>query len=30
MWWQPVVETGLTQDRCIMAIETKPSVRGAR
>jgi mono/diheme cytochrome c family protein len=27
-WWQPVVETGLTEDRCIMAIETKPSVEG--
>ncbi|MEX2048944.1 MAG: cytochrome c [Gemmatimonadota bacterium] len=27
-WWQPVVPTGLTQDRCIRAIETKPSVEG--
>jgi len=27
-WWQPVVETGITEDRCIMAIETKPSVTG--
>jgi mono/diheme cytochrome c family protein len=27
-WWQPVVETGLTEDRCIRAIETKPSVEG--
>jgi mono/diheme cytochrome c family protein len=27
-WWQPVVETGVTEDRCIRAIETKPSVRG--
>jgi len=25
-WWQPVVPTGLTEDRCIMAIETKPAV----
>jgi mono/diheme cytochrome c family protein len=28
MWWQPVVDTGLASDRCIMAIETKPSVAG--
>ena len=28
-WWQPVVDVeGLTQDRCIRAIETKPSVKG--
>lgn len=27
-WWRPVVPTGITEDRCIMAIETKPSVRG--
>jgi hypothetical protein len=27
-WWQPVVETGLTENRCIRAIETKPSVPG--
>jgi mono/diheme cytochrome c family protein len=27
-WWQPIVETGLTEDRCIRAIETKPSVDG--
>jgi hypothetical protein len=25
-WWRPVVETGLTEDRCIMAVETKPSL----
>ncbi len=25
-WWQPVVETGITEERCIRAIETKPSV----
>jgi hypothetical protein len=25
-WWQPVVPTGITEDRCIRAIETKPSV----
>ncbi len=28
LWWRPVVETGLTEDRCILAIETKPSVQG--
>jgi hypothetical protein len=27
-WWRPVVPTGITSDRCIMAIETKPSVEG--
>jgi len=28
-WWQPVVEVPeLTKDRCIRAIETKPSVKG--
>jgi hypothetical protein len=27
-WWQPTVETGVTADRCIRAIETKPSVAG--
>jgi hypothetical protein len=27
-WWQPVVPTGITEDRCIRAIETKPSVAG--
>ncbi|MEX2581676.1 MAG: cytochrome c [Gemmatimonadota bacterium] len=27
-WWQPTVPTGLTEDRCIRAIETKPSVEG--
>jgi len=27
-WWQPVVESGITEDRCIRAIETKPSVTG--
>jgi mono/diheme cytochrome c family protein len=27
-WWQPVVETGITTQRCIRAIETKPSVEG--
>lgn len=25
IWWQPVVETGITEERCIRAIETKPS-----
>jgi mono/diheme cytochrome c family protein len=28
IWWRPLVETGLTEDRCILAIETKPSVEG--
>jgi hypothetical protein len=27
-WWRPLVPTGLTEERCIMAIETKPSVEG--
>jgi len=25
-WWRPAVPTGMRADRCIMAIETKPSV----
>lgn len=29
LWWRPKTPTGLTEDRCIRAIETKPSV-GAR
>jgi len=28
LWWQPLVPTGLTKDRCIRAIETKPSLPG--
>jgi hypothetical protein len=28
IWHRPQVETGLTQDRCIRAIEVKPSVAG--
>jgi mono/diheme cytochrome c family protein len=28
MWWQPVVETGITENRCIRAIETKPAPEG--
>jgi hypothetical protein len=28
LWWRPTVPTGLTEDRCIMAIEVKPSVGG--
>jgi hypothetical protein len=28
LWWRPVVPTGLTTDRCIKAIEVKPSVDG--
>jgi mono/diheme cytochrome c family protein len=27
-WWQPVVDTGINTQRCIRAIETKPSVLG--
>jgi hypothetical protein len=27
-WWQPSVPSGVTEERCIMAIETKPSVPG--
>ena len=27
-WWGPIVETGITEDRCIMAIETKPRIEG--
>lgn len=27
-WWRPVTPTGVTEERCIMAIETKPSVVG--
>lgn len=27
-WWKPLVPTGITEDRCIRAIETKPSVPG--
>lgn len=27
-WWRPSVPSGLTTDRCIKAIETKPSVAG--
>jgi mono/diheme cytochrome c family protein len=27
-WWQPVVDAGIPEDRCIRAIETKPSVAG--
>jgi len=28
LWWQPTVPSGITTDRCILAIETKPSVAG--
>lgn len=28
VWWRPVVETGLTEDRCIKAISVKPSLKG--
>ena len=27
-WWRPAVPSGITEDRCIKAIETKPSVAG--
>jgi hypothetical protein len=27
-WWRPLVPTGLKEDRCIKAIETRPSVPG--
>jgi mono/diheme cytochrome c family protein len=27
-WWQPVVDSGIPGNRCIRAIETKPSVEG--
>jgi mono/diheme cytochrome c family protein len=27
-WWRPIVPTGVTSERCIKAIETKPSVAG--
>jgi mono/diheme cytochrome c family protein len=27
-WWQPVVDSGIPSNRCIRAIETKPSVEG--
>ena len=27
-WWRPSVPSGLTTDRCIKAVETKPSVAG--
>jgi mono/diheme cytochrome c family protein len=27
-WWKPLVPTGITEERCIKAIETKPSVVG--
>jgi len=30
IWWRPVVETGLTEERCIRAVETKPSVSARR
>ena len=28
VWWRPVVQTGVTKDRCIKAISVKPSSRG--
>ncbi len=29
-WWQPVVDTGLTEDRWVRAIEIRPSLKGRR
>ena len=29
-WWQPVVPTGLTEDRWVTGIEVRPSLRGRR
>jgi len=29
-WWQPVVDSGLTEDRWIRAVEVRPSVKGRR
>jgi hypothetical protein len=28
VWWRPTVETGITEDRCMRAIETKPLLSG--
>ncbi len=28
IWWQPMVESGITENRCIRAIEVKPSLAG--
>jgi len=28
VWWRPIVETGLTKDRCIKAVSVKPSKKG--
>lgn len=29
-WWQPVVDSGLTEDRWIRAVEVRPSLKGRR
>jgi hypothetical protein len=29
-WWQPIVDTGLTEDRWVKAIEIRPSAQGRR
>ena len=29
-WWQPVVDTGLTEDRWVRAIEIRPSAKGRK
>jgi hypothetical protein len=29
-WWQPIVDSGLTEDRWIRAVEVRPSLRGRR
>ena len=28
VWWRPVVDTGLTEDRCIKAVSVRPSLKG--
>jgi cytochrome c553 len=30
IWWRPIVDTGLTENRCIRAVETKPSLAARR
>jgi hypothetical protein len=29
-WWKPIVSSGLTEDRWVMAVETKPSLQGRK
>ena len=28
VWWRPIVQTGVTKDRCIRAVSVKPSAKG--